>query len=272
MTKHILLFDMDGTLTPARKPMTEDIADALEDILNAGHEIGIVTGSDMDFVIEQCQILFDRDLHKVIDFWPCNGSKQYKWSDEKSDLELLYSVNMRELLGDKNFNLLISSINRAHTQALSNIVTFTDIPVTGRFISFRGSSINYCPIGRDLNQKGREMFEAYDENIPFREAILKNIRSMYILSTHNVHDVEFALGGKISIDIYPTGHSKKFVLGKIKAGTTPWFVGDNVGPYGNDTEIYKAVEELNPLGAYKTDGPDRTCKIIKEILDKIATS
>ena len=57
--KKIVLFDMDGTLTPARKKMQWSMVDALADLQQAGAEIGIVTGSDLDYVRQQCDIIFD---------------------------------------------------------------------------------------------------------------------------------------------------------------------------------------------------------------------
>ena len=61
--KKIVLFDMDGTLTPARKRMDWDVIDALCDLQKAGFEIGIVTGSDMDYVDGRRALLYlDRIL------------------------------------------------------------------------------------------------------------------------------------------------------------------------------------------------------------------
>ena len=57
--KKIVLFDMDGTLTPARQSMNKDVVDKLQELQEAGFEIGIVTGSDMDYVEQQCSVLFD---------------------------------------------------------------------------------------------------------------------------------------------------------------------------------------------------------------------
>ncbi len=47
--KKVVLFDMDGTLTPPRKKMQWDVIDVLTD-LQKHCEIGIVTGSDIDYV------------------------------------------------------------------------------------------------------------------------------------------------------------------------------------------------------------------------------
>ena len=52
----IYFFDMDGTLTPSRKKMQHDIAVRLGQLSTLA-KIGIVTGSGMDYVVEQCKML-----------------------------------------------------------------------------------------------------------------------------------------------------------------------------------------------------------------------
>jgi phosphomannomutase len=268
MSKDIFLFDMDGTITPARKPMTEEMADAFEDILLAGHDIGIITGSDMDFLTEQCEPLFRRNMHSVIHFWPCNGSKYYKWNDASKDLELLRSIDMREELGQEIFNDLIVSINRVHWETLKTMEAL-ELPMTGRFITFRKSSINYCPIGRDFNDEGRRLFESHPKNREVRTKILRRIKQYFVLATngHGHNLIDFALGGKVSIDIFLNNGGKEQVLDLTKKRA--WFVGDNVGEFGNDTMIYRKLSKKKR--SFETSGPEQTIEIISKILERIRT-
>ena len=48
--KSIFLFDMDGTLTPPRQKMPIDIEIMLKTIQESGSEVGIITGSDMNYI------------------------------------------------------------------------------------------------------------------------------------------------------------------------------------------------------------------------------
>ena len=79
--KKIILFDMDGTLTPARKAMPSDIAEKLFMLHNSGYEIGIISGSGMNYIFEQCQIFFDTYGSRLsnLKIYPCNGTKYFKW-------------------------------------------------------------------------------------------------------------------------------------------------------------------------------------------------
>ncbi len=78
--KKIVLFDMDGTLTEPRKKMNRLMCDSLIKLQKNGFIIGIVSGSDFDYILEQCQIIFDINLlnYQIIDFYPCNGTKHYR--------------------------------------------------------------------------------------------------------------------------------------------------------------------------------------------------
>ena len=54
--KHLCLFDMDGTLTPVREKISQPMIESLR-ALEKVSDIGIVTGSGMNYVREQCEEL-----------------------------------------------------------------------------------------------------------------------------------------------------------------------------------------------------------------------
>ena len=47
---------MDGTLTPARKKMNYTVLSSLTQLQKSGWDIGIISGSDMDNIEQQCDI------------------------------------------------------------------------------------------------------------------------------------------------------------------------------------------------------------------------
>jgi phosphomannomutase len=49
------LFDLDGTLTPARKPITQEMIETISKLKATPNvEFGIVSGSDLKKIQEQC--------------------------------------------------------------------------------------------------------------------------------------------------------------------------------------------------------------------------
>ena len=73
--KAIILCDMDGTLTPARCKIEKDMIETLNRVLDKGYEIGVVSGSGLDYMNEQ---LSDWDRwssgNSRIKKYPVNGT------------------------------------------------------------------------------------------------------------------------------------------------------------------------------------------------------
>jgi len=252
---------MDGTLTPPRKKVESEIIKSLKDLSSVA-KIGIVTGSGFDYLIQQCQdIWYDIgsvDPSKIV-LMPCNGTQVYKWNGKSFKKES--SVNMREKMGDKNFNLLMSGILRhqfLYTQVSS------DMPLTGHHVSYRESLVNWCPIGRNANDDQRKVFVKHDEENGVRK-VLKTLIEKFSKDS-GLEDIVFALGGSTSIDIYPTGWDKTYSL-KHFEGETCWFVGDKCTDDGNDRTIYE--ELLGHERSFQTTGPEQTVEIISQIKKSI---
>ena len=77
MNKKIVLFDMDGTLTPPREEFDINLLPALRQLSRVA-EIGIVTGSDYDYVTQQMRLLMENsEIRYNLHILPCNGTKYY---------------------------------------------------------------------------------------------------------------------------------------------------------------------------------------------------
>jgi len=258
----IVLFDMDGTLTPARKEMDWSMVDSLYELQNSGFEVAIVSGSDLDYIKQQCNILFD--LTQVncskIHWLPCNGTKYYRYTrirEDCVDFKKIYENDMRAHLGEKRWRRLIqllinmqSTMTRVHR----------DIPLTGTFIHYRGSTVNWCPIGRSASAEDRNIWDELNKDNKIRELWLELAYAG--LQSADLNDVVIKLGGDTSFDIYPTGWDKTFAFRNFKDYDQIYFVGDRCDPSGNDFEAYQLA---GPLG-FKTSSPDETKKIILNLI------
>ena len=250
------LFDLDGTLTPPRKKMNKNMLTSLRELAEFS-EIGIVTGSDFDYLLEQANrlIRFSEVKYKL-HLFPCNGTKYYRPpSNNTQEHENIYNADMRQHIGEETFReLMVYLIGR------QSGLRYSDFPLTGHFIDYRGSMINWCPIGREATHKDREQFVCYDGLKKLREEEMRAMEDFLYL--HKLKDVlEIKLGGSTSFDIYPSGWDKTYCLKHIES-YQPVFVGDRCKPSGNDYELYKY---LNSSGhSFETDGPVHTAQIIQE--------
>lgn len=250
-----LLFDMDGTLTPARKSMSFEMATELCK-LSFKHKIGIVTGSPLDYVDQQTAMLGEVFRSNPANFliMPCNGTKLYKHTDHWKR-SFVYDKNMKDVISEKAYSDLISKILMLTHEALNE----TTIDPTGTFIQYRGSMINWCPIGRDSTFEQREAFEKLDKREALRETLRKKLLDSIDIP------VEVTLGGSTSLDIYPHGWDKTYALRHFDKDEDIYFVGDKCKAPGNDATIFDACAPRS----FEVSSPKDTLKIIRETFTKI---
>ena len=170
MSKATILFDMDGTLSPARKPIIQEFVDLLPE-LTSRYNIGIVTGSGIDYVKQQALFLFDQSEISFNDvlIMPCNGTQLYISSPDKTAgriVSFISKTNMIETLGRDKYVSLINIILSLQQRVTEKV----DIPITGNFISYRVSTLNWSPIGRDSDFSQRLEFERKDIEIGIRDS------------------------------------------------------------------------------------------------------
>ena len=258
----IVLFDMDGTLTPARLPADVRMGTSLAR-LSKYTKIGIVTGSDFDYLNQQCKNLWSGRSTvspENIILLPCNGTKFYTW--ESGDWRIQAESSMRSKLGDDDFQFLMKTLITAQfTHSGLN----SGMPLTGHFISYRDSMINWCPIGRNANNEQRKTFVEWDKETKMREKSAIKLRKI-ISNAIGEDKIVFALGGDTSLDIYPSGWDKTYAL-RYFPDYECWFVGDRCEENGNDKTIYDALSSVGR--AFKTEGPSNTIKIIDQIISRI---
>lgn len=238
----ICLFDVDGTLTAPRQAAPQEMLDFLKK-LKQKCIVGMVGGSDLSKIAEQ---MGSDVVHEYDYVFSENGLVAYKEGKQ---------IGQENLLHNKGEECLQKVINFA-LKYMSEL----QLPAKrGTFVEFRSSMLNLCPVGRSCSQKERDEFAAFDKknNIrkKFVEALYKNFPEA---------GLEFAIGGQISIDVFPTGWDKTFCLQFLEKDDikTIHFFGDKTAAGGNDHEIY---EDSRTIGHSVTD-PTDTIKQVSAII------
>jgi phosphomannomutase len=259
MKKNLVLFDMDGTLTESRQKFDSFLLDSLLHLSEVA-DIGIVTGSDYDYLTEQMSSVIQHPrICNSLHLLPCNGTKYYKYVSDSFCLSA--DSDMRRFIGEKYFKCLMQALTEYQWKVSSR----GDMPLTGNFISFRGSLVNWCPIGRNANNEDRKAFQDMDIENVFRNVWLDRLRRYMDHLFDGEEILTCKLGGDTSFDIYPAGWDKTFCLSHFDHYKTKWFVGDRCYPNGNDYEIYKELEG----NSYKTSCPKQTEEIINDVILRI---
>ena len=253
---------MDGTITPVRKKIESDVIGALID-LSKYSDIGIVTGSGMDYLVDQCEEIWSKGSGfnpSLLSLLPCNGTKSYKWCSILNKWNSVSSQDMSEHMGKEIFRKLIKTLISLQNDVATSEV-FEEVPLIGHFISYRGSMVNWCPMGRDASFSYREDFVKIDRSKNVRTQLVAMLNSR--MSSLNINNITAALGGNTSIDIYPDGWDKTFSLNHVSSKNV-WFVGDRCKKGENDYELFKKIDQTGR--AFETSSTKETLKIISDLI------
>ncbi|OAG31925.1 phosphomannomutase [Nematocida displodere] len=239
--KTLFLFDVDGTLTPSREKVTEEMLTFLRSLKDHGLT-GFVGGSDLCKQKEQ----LGEECLKLFDFcFPENGLHFIKNGQEVSSQSYL------EYVGEPTHTKLVNKI----MQLMSEI----DLPVKrGNFIELRSSMVNISPVGRSCSKEERKSFCAYDKEHKVREKMVTELKKDFgtVLT--------FSIGGEISIDIFPIGWDKTYCLNHLakEAIGDIHFFGDMTHQGGNDYEISTDARVFS----HTVTSPADTIVQVKEVI------
>ncbi|RMD41912.1 hypothetical protein DV735_g3199, partial [Chaetothyriales sp. CBS 134920] len=246
----VVLFDVDGTLTPARRPVSAEILAALA-ALRQKAAIGFVGGSNL--VKQQEQLgSSTQDVTSMFDFaFAENGLTAYRLGKE------LPSNSFIKWLGQDKYQKLARFI-------LRYIAGIEGIPkLTGTFIEFRAGMINVSPVGRNATQDERDEFEKWDLQTHTRAKLVEALQKEF-----PDYGLTYSIGGQISFDVFPTGWDKTYCLRHIENEKNVsgieykkiHFFGDKTFKGGNDYEIF---EDPRTIG-HTVKNPEDTLRILKE--------
>lgn len=233
----IHIFDIDGTLTPPKKPMDPAFAKAFKEWAKY-KTFCLVTGGTFEDV--SSQIPYDiLSLSQII--FTCSGNATYGFVSNSFDEPknpILTSYNefeeTQELLDFLNFELKYSNWGAKF----------------GNHIERRQGAINFSVIGRNANDEWRQKYYEFDKHDGERRRIATAINERFPLYWADI-------GGMISIDITMRGKDKRQILDWLKyldlANSSVKFYGDKVS-YGNDKPLADEIEKRKCGTSYEVTG------------------
>jgi phosphomannomutase len=237
----IALFDVDGTLTPARKDVSPEMTARLQK-LRQQITIGVVGGSDL---VKQKEQLGE------------NVVNEFDYSFSENGLVAFHNgVKVGETSLKKQFTN--EQLNRFVNFVLRYIADL-DIPIKrGTFLEFRMGMINVSPIGRNCSQEERDDFEKYDHVHNVRKTFVNALKKEFA-----DYNLTFSIGGQISFDVFPAGWDKTFALRFLdpKDYDEIHFFGDKTHEGGNDFEIYAHERTIG----HSVSSPEDTLRILDEL-------
>lgn len=225
----ILLFDVDGTLTPSRGTMDTEFKRFFMQLPN----FSLVTGSDVDKTIEQV----GQDVFEKADYcFNCSGSDVY--------------IN-GQALSRNNWS--------AHpTLMLYLKQQIENSPYGHRFgnhIEERPGMLNFSIVGRNAVGDQRTHYYEWDKTAKEHQRIAQEIVNQF-------PDISATVGGETGIDVAPNGSDKSQVL-KYLNGSPVHFFGDRCEPGGNDYSIAKRLVTREDCQVSHVSDWNHTWEILK---------
>jgi len=247
----IVLFDVDNTLTPARRRISPELV-AMLNALRQKTAIGYVGGSDLTKQQEQIGTP-SINVTTLFDFcFAENGLTAFK-----SGVPLA-SHSFIKWMGEDRYKVLV--------KWLLHYLADLDVPVKrGTFIEFRNGMVNISPIGRNASVEERNAFEKFDQESKVREKMIAALKENF-----PDLDLTYSIGGQISFDVFPKGWDKTYCLNHLENEaknpggieyTTVHFFGDKCFEGGNDYEIYADPRTIG----HSVKNPDDTIAQLKEL-------
>jgi phosphomannomutase len=227
-SRKIFIFDVDGTLTPSRQPMTKEFQKYFSE-WSKKNKFYLVTGSDLPKLQEQ-MCMYDIEAEGI---FTCCGNEM--WIPDPHIVNIsAYQEYRKEF---KPPNTLLTY--------LGDRVRMSNYPWRyGNHIEDRGTLLNFSIVGRDCTQEQREEYSKWDTLNQERKEIVRDINYRW-------PELDAVLGGQISIDIYPKGNDKSQIFKHVEEIENIYcpdgyiFIGDRTDEGGNDYPLAKLMEETH---------------------------
>lgn len=236
----VFVFDIDGTLTEPRQPMSPGMAACLADLAHR-HPVYLLTGSDWPKVLEQVP---DWVRAEVRGIFTCAGAEFW--------------------MGDAQVYAKQATIPEELIGRFGELAKASPYPERfGNHVERRSGMVNVSVVGRNASDGERKAYRDYDDHTGERANIVATL-------TAEFPGFHYSVGGDISIDIAPDGWTKAQVLPDLltwhpEAVIT--FFGDRMSVGGNDLPLAEALWALDSEhGAVGVSGPGETLMSIAEFL------
>lgn len=225
MTKKLIAFDLDDTLSVTKSPISDRISGLLTELLEH-YEVCIISGGRFEQfknqVVDRLEAnhLLLRKLHLM----PTCGTRYYRYDEIKEEWKLQYEEDLTE---DKKKHVVSVLEEVAKELGVWREETW------GPIIEDRNSQITYSALGQLAPPE--EKYKWAEENKELKKVFREKV-------ANRVQDLEIRLGGSTSIDVTKPGVDKAYGMQKLIdemdiSKEEVLFVGDKLEEDGNDYPV-----------------------------------
>jgi len=247
--KDLIIFDIDGTVTPSKSAMTPGMAKALTELLKE-KKVALIGGGFYKQLEKQLlkKLKAPKKSLENLFLFPANSTIFYRF--KKSKWQKIYSRDLKKEEKEK--------VSQAFRAVFEKHGYKKPAKTYGKIIEDRGSQITFSALGQEAPISSKKYWNI---NKDVRPELVKSLKK-------TLPDFEISRGGLTSIDVTKKGIDKAYGIRQIrKTLNIPIkkmvFIGDALYPGGNDYAAKKTG-----IRCIKVSGPEETLKIIKKLIKR----
>lgn len=256
-SKKLIVFDIDGTLTPSKAPADQEMIRLLLQLLKE-KVVAVIGGGKYTLFQEQLISRMpkrDARLERLFLF-PTSSTTFYRFSRGRWQCVYEHVLSVSEK----------KKIKQAFKDAFRRLHYVPPEKVYGPTIEDRKTQISFSPLGQEivavLGKKGIAAKEAwYEKHNKLRARMARALGRL-------LPEFKVRVGGLTTIDVTKKGIDKAYGIRTIRRELSipirdMLFVGDAIFPGGNDYAVVKTGVDY-----VKVKGPEDTKKVIRFLLKR----
>lgn len=252
LSKKIIAFDLDGTLTESKQALSPSMTSVLCELVKE-KKVAIISGGSFDQFKKQFLPYFsprkeDENLiYGNLILLPTSGSRRYQYDLTQNEWVMTDEEGMSPMTKEKTLSILREFVASGQ-YGIGHVVEGDEV------VEDRITQISMSALGQNASIDKKS---TWDPDQKKRKEIIEILKP-------KLPEVEINIGGMTTLDFLPKGFNKakglirllnkfEMVIGDMV------FVGDAIFPGGNDYSPYEAGIEC-----IKVSGPTETREIIKK--------
>lgn len=245
--KELIVFDLDGTLTPSKSPVRRDMVMLLTKLLKKKLVAVIGGGTYAQFETQfVAKANFSPTLLKNLFLFPRSSTTFYRY---KGGWKKIYAKDLSPQQKKKIFRAFEITFQEAGYSQPKKVY--------GDIVEDRESQITFSAVGQKAPVKIKETWKS-----KFNDLRLGMVK----IAQKHLPEFEVRAGGLTSIDVTKKGIDKAYGLEQMtKHLHIPvkhmLFIGDAIFPGGNDYAVVRTGVDYIPVS-----GPEQTKEIIRNLL------
>lgn len=230
------IFDMDGTLTPTKSVMTEEVAIFIRQLLASGKTVSVISGSRYSVVKDHFlnAMSITEAEAELVYLLPTSGAQMFVYKDGEWSC-----------VHDKSFTKQEKQkIIKAFDILLEKYASIMPEVVYGERVEDRESQITMSALGNSTDAP-RDEKEAWDPDHVKRQILSAGLNEL-------IPEFKIQIGGSTSLDVTKPGIDKEYGINELISftqfdKTRTLFVGDAIFEGGTDYPATRTGVHILPV-------------------------